>query len=612
MFVPCEALSLVAKASSVPVFGILETYLGHGIVGGHLLSFTKHGKEAAAMATKILEGQSPGSLPFGGDGAYISACDWRELRRWNIPETAVEAGFEIRYHVPSFWEAHRWAITGVFALIAVETLLISGLFINFLKRRRAERSLSESEERLTLAADSAGAGLWSLSLSAGSYWMTEKTRQLYELPPDETPTFDRFLEIVHPDDREMVRRALEAMGKSKEAGGMEYRIVRADGKPRWIASTGHAHCSESGTLDRLMGISVDITDRKRLEEELRNRLREIENLKEQLEKENLYLRDEVVLSFPQDTIIGQSAPIRKVLIAAEQVATTDSTVLITGETGTGKELIARFIHDQSERRDRVMVKVNCGALPPTLIESELFGREKGAYTGALSREPGRFETADGSTLFLDEIGELHADLQAKLLRFLESGEFERLGSSKTLQVNVRVIAATNRDLAEEVKKGRFREDLYYRLNVFPIEVPPLKQRPEDIPLLVRAFIGEFNKQMGKKVQTVSKKAMTLLQQYGWPGNIRELRNVIERAVILSQGEALNLEMPKKLVEPSAPMPSLEDTERQFILKVLDQTGWRIKGVGGAAEILKLKPSTLYSKMKKLGISFPRDKDRISA
>ena len=266
-----------------------------------------------------------------------------------------------------------------------------------------------------------------------------------------------------------------------------------------------------------MGVSVDITGRKNMEEELRNRLREIENLKQQLEKENVYLRDEVDFCFPQDTIIGRSASIRQVLGDAEQVAGTDSTVLITGETGTGKELIARFIHDHSKRRDRVMVKVNCGALPPTLIESELFGREKGAYTGALSRESGRFETADGSTLFLDEIGELHVDLQAKLLRFLESGEFERLGSSQTLHVDVRVIAATNRDLAQEVKKGAFREDLYYRLNVFPIEVPPLSRRTEDIPLLVQVFIKEFNKQMGKKVQSVSKKAMNQLQQYELAG-----------------------------------------------------------------------------------------------
>lgn len=601
IFSPTEALSRIAKVSSVPVFGALETYLGHGIVGGHLLSFTDHGKEAAAMALKVMAGQAPGSVPFGGKKAYITAYDWRELKRWNIPEKAVSARSEIRYHVPSFWEAHRSAIMGAITLVVVETLLVFGLLINFMRRRRAERSLTESEERLSLAADSAGAGLWSLNLADRRYWITDKTRELYDLPPNEVVTFDRFLDVVHPDDRELVRQRVEAIVQSSEEVGIEYRIIPTDGKVRWIASQGRVHLTESGAPDRLMGVSIDITHRKLMEAELQKRLHEIENLKQQLEKENVYLKDEVVLSFPQDTIVGKSVPIQQALSVAEQVARTDSTVLITGETGTGKELLARFIHNRSKRGGRVMVRVNCGALPPTLIESELFGREKGAYTGALSRESGRFETADGSTLFLDEIGELQADLQAKLLHFLESGEFERVGSSKTIKVDVRVIAATNRNLAEEVKKGNFREDLYYRLNVFPIEVPPLRLRLEDIPLLVQVFINEFNKQMGRKVHSVSKMTMSLLQQYEWPGNIRELRNVIEHAVILSQGDTLNLEMPKDLTEASSREPSLEDSERQVILRVLEKTGWRIKGANGAAEILKLKPSTLYSKMEKLGI-----------
>ncbi len=610
-FSPRDALARIAEASSVPVFGVLETYLGQGIVGGHMLSFTAHGREAAAMALQILKGQSPEAIPFGGDEAYISAYDWRELKRWGMREKAVPAGSEIRFRAPSFWEAHRSAIIGVITLIVVETLLVFGLFFNFLRRRRAEQSLIESEERLSLAADSAGAGLWSLNLADGRYWVTDKTRELYNFSPDEAITYDRFLEIVHPDDRETVRRQIEGDEPSQEGGAIEYRILCANGAVRWIASQGRVHCTAPEVPDRLTGVSLDITERKLMEAELRNRLEEIENLKQQLEKENIYLRHEVALSFPQDTIVGQSALIQQVLGAADQVAQTDSTVLITGETGTGKELLAHFIHNQSKRRDRVLVRVNCGALPPTLIESELFGREKGAYTGALSREAGRFELANGSTLFLDEIGELQADLQAKLLHFLDSGEFERLGSGKTIRVDVRIIAATNRELAEEVRKGAFREDLYYRLNVFPIEVPPLRRRPEDIPLLMKMFIREFNQQMGKNIQSVSKKAMHRLQQYAWPGNIRELRNVIEHAVILSEGEILHLEMPNPPIGPSAPLPSLEDTEREFILSVLKQTGWRIKGPDGAAEFLKLKPSTLYSKMAKLGIRTPRQKDRIS-
>ncbi|HSB07458.1 MAG TPA: sigma 54-interacting transcriptional regulator [Thermodesulfobacteriota bacterium] len=350
--------------------------------------------------------------------------------------------------------------------------------------------------------------------------------------------------------------------------------------------------------------------RKRTDEQLKKYVREIEELKERLGKENIYLQEEVNQLFEDEEIIGQSDALRYVLTQAKQVAPMDSTVLITGETGTGKELIARAIHRLSKRKDRVMVRVDCAALPATLIESELFGREKGAYTSALTKEIGRFEMADGSTLFLDEVGELSAEVQAKLLRILQSGEFERLGSPKTIRVDVRMIAATNRNLAEEVKKKAFREDLYYRLNVFPIEMPPLRERPDDVPLLVRAFLKDFNRKMGKRIQSVPQKAMEALQRYGWPGNIRELRNVIERAVIISRSDKLNLEMPKNMAETPSPIHSLEEAEYQHILRALKKTGWRIKGPNGAAEILKLKPSTLYTKMKKLGIPLRRNKDGI--
>jgi PAS domain S-box-containing protein len=608
-FLPCAALSLIAGASSVPVFGVLETYLGNGIVGGRILSFTTHGKLAGSMAVRILGGQSPESIPFQGDDAYISAYDWRELKRWNLSEKDVAPGSEIRFRVPSFWETHQTAIIGMISLVLVETLLVLGLLVNIFKRRKAEQSLVENEERLSLAADSAGAGLWSLNLADGHYWLTDKTREIYGFYPDEAITHDRFLTSIHPEDRDTVRRKIEKVLESQEGGRIEYRIPGANDTVRWIASHGHVHCKTPGICDRLTGVSIDITDHKRMETALRSQLEEIENLTQQLEKENIYLRREIVYPFSQDTIVGRSSLVQKVLAAADQVAQTDSTVLITGETGTGKELLSHFIHNQSKRRDRIMVRVNCGALPANLIENELFGREKGAYTGALSREAGRFELADGSTLFLDEIGELSADLQAKLLHFLESGEFERLGSTKTIRVDVRVIAATHRNLAEEVKKGTFREDLFYRLNVFPIEVPPLRQRPEDIPLLVKVFIREFNQKMGKQVQSISKKAMQQLEAYAWPGNIRELRNVIEHAVILSQGEILNLEMPKKPIETPETVSSLEEVEKQHILSVLKQTGWRIKGADGAAERLKIKPSTLYSKMARLGIATPRQKER---
>jgi len=343
------------------------------------------------------------------------------------------------------------------------------------------------------------------------------------------------------------------------------------------------------------------TERKRMEDKLMDRLREIEALKQKLESENIYLREEVRHLVEHADIVGQSVAMMKVLTQAEQVAGTDSTVLLLGETGTGKELLARDIHRLSLRKDRPLITVNCAALPPTLIESELFGREKGAYTGAMTKMIGRFEIADGSTLFLDEIGELPPDLQSKLLRVLEKGTFERLGSTKSLHVNVRIIAATNRDIKQEIKDGKFRKDLFYRLNVFPIVIPPLRERPEDIPLLVRTFIKEFQKRMKKEIESIPKKTLQALQSYSWPGNVRELRNVIEHAMILSKGKILHVEVPGRASSDTVAAGNLEDMERSHIVAVLDKTGWRIAGPGGAAEVLGLKRTTLQAKIKKLGI-----------
>ncbi|HQR45177.1 MAG TPA: sigma 54-interacting transcriptional regulator [Thermoanaerobaculia bacterium] len=357
-------------------------------------------------------------------------------------------------------------------------------------------------------------------------------------------------------------------------------------------------------LRLLAHVFANALARRRSDEALRTSLEEVRHLRDALEAENVQLREQVGREAGFEGIVGESAGMLRTLAAARKVAGVSSAVLIVGETGTGKEIVANAIHALSPRAKRPLVKVNCAALPPTLIESELFGREKGAYTGAMTQQAGRFELADGSTLFLDEIGELPVELQTKLLRVLEEGRFERLGGSRTLTVDVRVLAATNRDLALLVKEGRFRADLYYRLNVFPIEIPPLRERPEDIPLLVWSFVRSFSQRMGKLIESIPKKTMERLQAYPWPGNVRELRNVIERAMILSDGPVLRVGSfaPEKLgAGVSREGGTLEEVERAHIVAVLERTRWRVSGEGGAAELLGLNRTTLQSRMKKLGI-----------
>ena len=344
--------------------------------------------------------------------------------------------------------------------------------------------------------------------------------------------------------------------------------------------------------------------RKQSEQKLHQAFVEIQALKDRLEAENIFLREEINLQYAHEEIIGQSECMRYVLSQAEQVAGTDSTVMLLGETGTGKELFAQAIHKLSPRKSRAMVTVNCAALPANLVESELFGHEKGAYTGADARRIGRFELADGSTLFLDEIGELSMHLQAKLLRVLQEGQFERLGGQQTLTSDVRVIAATNRDLLQAVHSGEFRMDLYYRLNVFPIVLPPLRERREDIPTLVWFFVRQFCEKMGKRIETIHRSSMQVLQNYSWPGNVRELKNFIERAVIITSGRALQIELPGNPGAMHQQIQTLEQVQKEHILKILKLTGWRIRGRNGAAEVLALKPTTLESKMARLGIRRP--------
>ena len=358
------------------------------------------------------------------------------------------------------------------------------------------------------------------------------------------------------------------------------------------------------------------------EESLKKALDEVQRLKDQLHEENIYLQEEIRVATNFGEIIGNSEPLRRVLRQAEQVAPVETIVTILGETGTGKELLAHAIHRLSRRHDHTLVKLNCAALPGSLIESELFGHEKGAFTGADARRSGRFEIANGGTLFLDEVGELPLDLQAKLLRVLEEGEFERVGGSHTIKVDVRVIAATNRNLEEAVRKGVFRSDLYYRLSIFPITLPPLRERREDIPIIVTHLVKQLSQKLGKTIEAIPQETMTKLRNYPWPGNVRELRNVIERAVIITQGpklhliddldsQALELDPQKQTARPDVLADSglvgesLEQYEYNLILRTLKNVHWKLEGPGGAAELLNLHPSTLRSKMRKLGIERPR-------
>ena len=463
-----------------------------------------------------------------------------------------------------------------------------------LERLHMEMRLKENEERLRDLFDEAPIAYVHEGLDTRFIRANRTAMRSLGITPDEVQgTYGRTFIPDTPEAQRRLKAALESIGRGTDTSGVVLELRRKDdGKPLWIQWWSRP--DPSGTYTRTM--FIDITEKVLMEQE-----------KARLEAEKIYLQEEIKTVHNFEEIIGTSEAIKKVLKSVEKVAGTDATVLVTGETGTGKELIARAIHNLSTRKQGVLVKVNCAAIPAGLIESELFGHEKGAFTGALARKIGRFELADKATIFLDEVGEIPLDLQTKLLRVLQEGEFERLGSTKTIKVNVRVIAATNRNLDEEVREGRFRSDLFYRLKVFPIQLPALRDRKQDIQLLVSYFVKKFSTTMGKKVESVSAKSMEMLKNYPWPGNIRELEHVVERAVILSQGPELELGdwMPKGSESAAnASLSTLEDVERSHILSVLNQTAWRVSGERGAAKILGLNPTTLEARMKKLGISRP--------
>ena len=414
------------------------------------------------------------------------------------------------------------------------------------------------------------------------------------------------LSLVHPEDR----HAFQQRFQDRETGKKdvyECRIRQLDGESCWVIVAASPVLDPNGAFKGSVGMLTDITQRKQAEIELTRAYAEIAQLKKQIEADNIYLQEEIKLEHDFDQIIGNSDEIKYVLYRLEQVAKTDSTVIILGETGTGKELFARALHNISNRADRPLIKVNCATLPEHFIESELFGHVKGAFTDARKDRQGRFELADRGSLFLDEIGEIPLALQPKLLRVLQDGEFERLGTNRTIKTDVRVIAATNRDLETLAKGGKFRQDLWYRLNVFPITIPPLRNRKADIPLLVNHFVRRLSKNIGKEITDVPESVMIELEAYDWPGNVRELEHVIERAIITSPGNHLQLTESLISIGMDAHADSLmshAEMERDHILRVLGKSKWVIEGPHGAAKILDIHPNTLRYRMKKLAIKRP--------
>ena len=484
-----------------------------------------------------------------------------------------------------------------------------------LVRLRLERQLRESEERLRDLYEEAPIAYVKEDLQSRFISANRAAQRILGLKPEEVVgTVGLSLVPDRPDAQRLAREQFAIQVRGAETRAVVVELQRKDdGKPVWIEIW--AKPEPGGKYTRTM--FLDVTDRVLMEQE-----------RARLAAENVYLQEEIKSVHNFEAIVGQSPALMDALEKVDRVAKTDATVLVTGKTGTGKELIARAIHSASPRRDKPLIKVNCAALPGGLFESELFGHEKGAFSGAISRRVGRFELANGGTIFLDEIGEVPLDAQVKLLRVLQEREFERVGGTNPIKVDVRVIAATNRDLVKSIHNGKFREDLYYRLNVFPIALPPLRDRTGDVPLLVHSLVSRFAARVGVRIESVSKVTMERLDRYSWPGNVRELENVLERAVILSNGPTLEIDPevfgsstadgspgtdPPKLpgsesggpavtgVAQTRPLESLQSNMRRHILAALEQSGWVIDGLRGAAKILAIHPNTLRSRMKKLGI-----------
>jgi len=530
---------------------------------------------------------------------------------------AVETGepYEFEHRIRRFDGEYRWFQSRGLPLRDGDGRILRwyNLLTDVHARRETEDRLRQSEADLLEAQRLSHAGSWRHHLASGTFAVSPEVLRIRGVESaDPLSTIDRMYSGIHPDDRSRVKEAYEAATRQKGEFDAEYRIVLADGTIKHLHTIGHPVLSESGDLVEYIGTGIDVTVQRQAQAALEQAFDEIKRLKDRLQDENIALREEIDQTSMFEEIVGASPALKAVLSNVSKVAPTDATVLISGETGTGKELIARAIHKHSRRVDRAFVSLNCAATPPSLIASELFGHEKGAFTGAVQQRRGRFELAHSGTIFLDEIGEIPGDTQVALLRVLQERQIERVGGSRAIPVDVRVIAATNRDLSAAIAEGAFRSDLFYRLNVFPIDVPPLRKRRQDIPILVEYFVKRYAEKMAKRIRRIDKNTIELCERYTWPGNIRELQNIVERSVILCSGDTfaideawLSTEMPRRPDGSSPLQETLHDQQKEMIEAALAESRGKVAGPRGAAARLGIAPSTLESKIKQLKIDKSR-------
>jgi formate hydrogenlyase transcriptional activator len=525
----------------------------------------------------------------------------RLIREWLVLVDARKPG-ELETRIRRYDGQYRWFLIRVVPQFDAEGNVVRwfGSNTDIEDRKRAEKKLLEDEQELRRITDAIPQTIFVQGPSGVPLYANQAALDYTGLTMQDVVASDFRARIFHPEDLERLRDERQAALARGLPFEIEQRARRKDGQYRWFLIRYNPFRDEQGLLVRWYATGTDIDDRKRAEDRTRN--------------ENVALREDIVRSSMFEEIVGSSEPLRRVLVQVSKVAPADSTVLVLGETGTGKELIARAIHNRSMRSSRAFIRVNCAAIPPALIASELFGHERGSFTGANQRRLGRFESADGGTIFLDEVGDLPAEAQVALLRVLQEREFERVGGSQTVSVDVRVIAATNGDLTTAVAEGKFRQDLFYRLNVFPIQLPPLRERLADISLLVGYLIDRYAQKAGKKIRNIDKKTMELFHAYDWPGNIRELQNVVERAVILSEGETFFVDeawltrVTPKLAATSVPLVAdLAEREREILEAALRESQGVVGGPTGAAVKLGIPRQTLESKIRKLGINRHRFK-----